>query len=78
MRSKNSLQLFVPYDGVAVRAAIECAVPVDDLEDLRKLLLGRADAARVLAGEYVREGLRQAQCLLLHTRTVLDVVYGDT
>ena len=48
-----------------------------EIEDMRKLLLDRGDAARVLAGDDIDELLRKSQLFFVYDHTVPDDVDGD-
>jgi hypothetical protein len=72
------IQFFTSHNGIAIHASVKRLCAVNDLEDLRKLLLDGDDASRVLALKNIGKCFRKLKSLFVYPYSVLNVVYGYT
>ena len=62
---------------ITISAAIYLMILIIEIEDMRKLLLDRGDAARVFAVDHIADLVRQMKRFLIYNRGILNNIYGD-
>ena len=63
---------------ITVLAAVCLCLLIREIEDMRKLLLDRGDAARVLAVDHIGDLFRKLECFFSTILSILDDVDSDT
>ena len=68
----------IPFKlGLTVNTAVDPVLPIRKLKLMWKLLLDGSNAARILALDNIRYGIRQGKLMLLHDLCILDNIDGN-